>query len=168
MNRSFQDFVPQGVPLRQHAVFGRANRPGPQDAVPPLDVRFSLDAWAQADELAPNRDPTGKRKYRRTRTSLGPRTYRTRGDPFEADWQEITGWLAVQPERTAKSLFEELQERTGAKYSAGQLRTLQRRVKEWRAHALLVFDEQWLAEAALDGATTTVLHHELRAMATAG
>ena len=29
-------------------------------------------------------------------------------------------------------------------YSQSQLRTLQRRVKEWRARALLRFDDQWL------------------------
>ena len=134
--------------LWRHAVFGRVNQPLHDDGAPPLDVRFSLDACEQADDLTARTDAApsgGKRKYRRTQKIRGPRTYRTRSDPFEADWEEITTWLAAKPEHTAKSIFEELQRRTECRYSRGQLRTLQRRVKEWRAHAILVFDYQWLA-----------------------
>jgi hypothetical protein len=91
----------------------------------------------------------GKRKYRRTKPEKGPRTYRTRPDPFADVWEEVSRWLAAQPERTAKSLFVELQERYPGRFPDVQLRTLQRRVQEWRARTLLAFDDAWLAEEML-------------------
>ena len=60
------------------------------------------------------------------------RSYRTRADPFEADWDELERMLKDAPELEAKTLFEWLCERRPEKYQEGQLRTLQRRVNEWR------------------------------------
>ena len=88
----------------------------------------------------------GQRAYRRPVKPRTPRTWRTRTDPFETVWGEITQRLEVRPERTARSVLEELQARHPGVYSQSQLRTLQRRVKEWRARALLRFDDQWLGE----------------------
>jgi hypothetical protein len=150
--------------LWRQAVFHRANAPLPDDGAAPLAVRFALDACGPADQvsLAPaSPTPSGKRKYRRTAKSLGPRTYRTHPDAFAADWPDVTAWLGCQPERTAKAIFQELQQRSPGKYPDVQLRTLQRRVKEWRAQAILVFDEQWLAEDLLAGAAAPTLQHEL-------
>lgn len=62
-----------------------------------------------------------------------PRSYRTRPDPFEKDWAEVEAKLAMAPELEAKALFEWLCERNGAQYQEGQLRTLQRRISNWRA-----------------------------------
>jgi hypothetical protein len=56
-------------------------------------------------------DGTPRRKYRRRQKSKGPRLYCTRKDPFEAVWDEACQWLIAQPERTGKSVFEELQQR---------------------------------------------------------
>jgi hypothetical protein len=61
------------------------------------------------------------------------RTWRTRKDPFEGVWSEVLLWLQQDPDETAKSLFHRLQVKHSGRYDAGQLRTLQRRVKEWRA-----------------------------------
>ena len=138
--------------LWRHAVFGRSNRPHQTNGAAPLEVRFSIDACGEADTLSPTAaaaPPGRQRNYRRSHKSQGPRTYRTRLDPFAADWQEITEWLARQPERTAHSIFEELQRRSSGKYAAGQLRTLQRRVKEWRAAAILQFEVPWLDDDIL-------------------
>jgi hypothetical protein len=60
------------------------------------------------------------------------RTYRTRSDPFEADWEELEKMLREAPELEAKTLFDWLCERHPGKYQEGQLRTLQRRVSNWR------------------------------------
>jgi hypothetical protein len=95
--------------------------------------------------------PTPHRKYRRTKKSLGPRTYRTRKDPFESVWDEIRGWLEVEPERTVKSVFVQLQDKYPDQYPDCQLRTLHRHVATWRAGVILTFDEQWLANDALAG-----------------
>lgn len=63
----------------------------------------------------------------------GPRRYRTRQDPFAADWAEVVGMLAQAPELEAKALFDWLCEQHPHQYQAGQLRTFQRRVAAWRA-----------------------------------
>jgi len=63
----------------------------------------------------------------------GPRTYRTRVDPFEAVWSQVQQWLNEQPNANAKELFLRLQESMPGAFPPGQLRTLQRRVKQWRS-----------------------------------
>ena len=60
------------------------------------------------------------------------RTWRTRADPFEGVWGQVLLWLQEEPDATAKSLFERLRSRHPDRFKAGQLRTLQRRVREWR------------------------------------
>lgn len=63
-----------------------------------------------------------------------PRHWRTRVDPITPeDWAFVMSQLSESPGLEAKTLFEVLQERRPEAYGAGQLRTLQRRVKEWRA-----------------------------------
>jgi transposase len=61
------------------------------------------------------------------------RTHRTRPDPFADDW----AWIASQLERDAalqaKTLFDLLCARHPGRYQAGQLRTLQRHIQQWRA-----------------------------------
>src|SRR5579885_2666787 len=61
-----------------------------------------------------------------------PHDWRTRKDPFEGVWSEVLLWLQEDPEATAKSLFERLDQAYPGRFPAGQLRTLQRRVREWR------------------------------------
>ena len=61
------------------------------------------------------------------------RTWRTRADPFAEIWGEVRENLAVNPGLEAKTLFEDLQNRYPGKFSDGQIRTLQRRIKYWRA-----------------------------------
>lgn len=61
-----------------------------------------------------------------------PRHWRTRKDPFEKVWPEILVWLQEEPEATAKSLFERLNEKYPGQFPEGQLRTLQRRIQDWR------------------------------------
>lgn len=62
-----------------------------------------------------------------------PRTWRTRPDPFAEDWEQIAARLEAAPELEAKALFEDLMHRRPGRYEEGQLRSLQRRVKRWRA-----------------------------------
>jgi hypothetical protein len=62
-----------------------------------------------------------------------PRTWRTREDAFVADWPELEVMLVESPALEAKSLFDVLAEKFPGRYEDGQLRTLQRRVKAWRA-----------------------------------
>ncbi|MCB2204504.1 IS21 family transposase [bacterium] len=61
------------------------------------------------------------------------RSWRTREDPFAEDWAEVTDLLENEEELQAKTIFAFLQRRSPGKYQDGQLRTLQRRIKQWRA-----------------------------------
>jgi transposase len=61
------------------------------------------------------------------------RTWRTREDPFADVWSEVEALLKEGPGWEAKTLFEELQRRYPDRFAEGQLRTLQRRVKQWQA-----------------------------------
>src|SRR6056297_1228512 len=61
------------------------------------------------------------------------RNWRTRQDPFEDDWPDVKDKLETIPGLETKTLFEWLQRQYPGKYSDGQLRTLQRKVKHWRA-----------------------------------
>ena len=60
-------------------------------------------------------------------------TWRTRHDPFAGVWEEVHSRLKVNPGLQAKTLFEDLQRRYPGRFADGQLRTLQRRLKAWRA-----------------------------------
>lgn len=61
------------------------------------------------------------------------RTWRTRPDAFDEVWEEIRKKVDANPGLEAKTLFEALQRQSPGKFSDGQLRTLQRRIKCWRA-----------------------------------
>jgi len=61
------------------------------------------------------------------------RSWRTRVDPFDEDWSAIVERLSDAPELEAKALFEHLLAHKPGSYEPGQLRTLQRRIKQWRA-----------------------------------
>lgn len=82
-------------------------------------------------------DEKSARKYR----NLGklpsevkqPNTWRTRKDPFEDSWNGIKSMLEINPGLEAKTIFEDLQRRHPGRFADGQLRTLQRRIKIWRA-----------------------------------
>ncbi|MDQ6905653.1 MAG: transposase [Chloroflexota bacterium] len=123
-----------------------ANIKAMQEALP--TIRFSLDG-ASAPETRIGTESEGGRKYRRTKGVKGPRLYRTRVDPFAEVWHEVEAELTAHPERTAKAAFEHLQERYPGVFPATQVRTLQRRVQEWRVRTLLAFDDQWLGEEVL-------------------
>lgn len=61
------------------------------------------------------------------------RNWKTREDPFKEDWALVHEMLRDAPELEGKALFEWLCEQPGRSYEEGQLRTFQRRVREWRA-----------------------------------
>lgn len=59
--------------------------------------------------------------------------WRTREDPFVVVWEGVKQNLEVNPGLEAKTLFEDLQRRYPGRFADGQVRTLQRRIKAWRA-----------------------------------
>jgi len=80
------------------------------------------------------------RKYRDARKLPSQlkksRDWRTRPDPFVEDWSRIVEMLTAAPELEAKTIFDMLVMKMvdgEPRYHPGQLRTLQRRVRRWRA-----------------------------------
>jgi hypothetical protein len=112
-------------------------------------VRFDPGADVPPDGTAS--EGNIRRKYHRSEKPRVERYWRTREDPFEGVWGEIVALLELSPERTAKSVFGELQGRYPGRFPDAQLRTLQRRVKEWRERALVEFDDGWLQRELLAG-----------------
>ena len=76
-----------------------------------------------------------------------------------AAWFDILSWLQRDPEATAKELFGRLQGQCPGVFSNGQLRTLQRRIKEWRQMMA-----KQLVYACMDG---TAEEREIRAVGVA-
>jgi hypothetical protein len=99
---------------RRATAGGRRRRPRARSAA-------SRTAW-KAGEVRPTH-PAGPKP---------PRHWRTRKDPFEAVWPRVVTWLESEPDATAKGLFQRLQSEAPDTFPAGLLRTMQRRVKEWR------------------------------------
>jgi hypothetical protein len=63
-----------------------------------------------------------------------PRSWRTRADPLEDVWQsEVVPMLESAPGLMAVTVLEELQLRHPQRFDGAVLRTLQRRVRRWRA-----------------------------------
>lgn len=60
------------------------------------------------------------------------RWWRTRQDPFAEVWPVLLSWLEEKPDLEAKEMLKRLQATSYGSFSAGQLRTLQRRVRVWR------------------------------------
>src|SRR5262249_55138175 len=82
-------------------------------------------------------DAKTARKYRQTarRPSEphGRRSWRPREDPFQDVWPELREFLRLNPGLQAKTLFADLQRRFPGRFPDGQLRTLQRKIKAWKA-----------------------------------
>jgi transposase InsO family protein len=81
-----------------------------------------------------------ERSARRIEASEGlpsqrePRRWRTRDDPLAAVWDsDVVALLRADPQLNAVTLLEEIQRRRPGDYGAGVLRTLQRRLRQWRA-----------------------------------
>jgi hypothetical protein len=82
-------------------------------------------------------DPKTARKYlamnRLPSEVVKERHWRTREDPFSEVWDQVRQQIEENPGLEAKTLFEWLQREYPGRYSDGQIRTLQRRIKLWRA-----------------------------------
>ena len=86
--------------------------------------------------------PNTPRSHRSRRNSLlsspdgalpkPQRHWRTHKNAFEAPWPIIQSWLEVESHQTSKELFERLRREYPGVYREGQLRSLQRRLNQWR------------------------------------
>lgn len=72
--------------------------------------------------------------------------WRTRKDPFEGEWEQITSWLLANPALTGIEIFHRLEEVSPGKYRPSQVRTLQRGLSRLRGRLLVTFEDQWEEE----------------------
>jgi Integrase core domain len=87
-----------------------------------------FDAFATAWHSNNRAPQSGRRKM------TGLRWWRTRSDPFAESWSLVESWLMAEPNITAQELMARLTTQLPDLYpTRAQLRTLQRRVKAWRA-----------------------------------
>lgn len=86
--------------------------------------KAGMDPKTARRYLALNRLPSEVKKERH---------WRTREDPFGEVWDQVRQQIEENPGLEVKTLFEWLQREQPGRYSDGQIRTLQRRVKLWRA-----------------------------------
>lgn len=98
-----------------------------------LVQKLSVEAAAAKSGM----DSKTARKYLRDRRLPSEmqqkHTWRTRPDPFVERWEEIRQLLTAEPELQPKTLFEHLQRTYPGRFQDGQVRTLRRRIKYWRA-----------------------------------
>ncbi len=87
--------------------------------------------------------PTSRQKQKARRG-------RRRPDPLVMVTTRLREWFEAEPWRTSRELFERLQEEQPGMFPDGQLRTLQRRLKEWRREAVhkMVFGAAAAGETA--------------------
>src|SRR6516225_7264352 len=82
-------------------------------------------------------DPKTARRYlaanRLPSELVKERHWRTREDPFTEVWDQVRQQIEENPGLEAKTLFEWLQRECPGRFNDGQIRTLQRRIKLWRA-----------------------------------
>jgi hypothetical protein len=100
--------------------------------------RLSEEKWSLEIVAAKaGMDPKTARKYLRDRRLPNEmqknHTWRTRQDAFSDVWQQVQELLVVEPGLQAKTVFQHLREKYPDRFSDGQVRTLQRRIKYWRA-----------------------------------
>lgn len=120
--------------------------------VTPADLTRFLqnlsDAWKQGEVRSTHRKPATKAHW-----------WRSRADPFEQVWPLVAQWLQADASLSAKDLLSRLSQAAPDAYpGAATLRTLQRRIKEWRAEQVrtMIFGpEAKTLEAAIQIQETT-------------
>jgi hypothetical protein len=120
------------VPARPKPVLRTARQPETGE-VATQNISTSQEPETAAVSLASRCEPVRpKRTYRKRRREPIPHNWRTREDPFAAVYERLRMLLLLAPERTAKDLLNQMSAEVPDTFSTGQLRTLQRRVRQWR------------------------------------
>ena len=109
--------------IAQFGASGAAPACAPRQTNLPAFLASLTTAWSEGEVR-----PTHRKKPSATHW------WRTRLDPFEHTWPTVQEWLEAEPGVPAKELMKRLVVMIPDVYAnSAQLRTLQRRVKAWRA-----------------------------------
>jgi hypothetical protein len=109
--------------LWRHAVTSSPSSPAPASPLQ-FSVKECTKGHVPADGI-PGTPPSllkqqRKRKYQK---SGRPRDWRTRKDPFEGEWEQVTSWLLANPALTGVDIFHKLEELPPGRYRPTQVRT---------------------------------------------
>jgi hypothetical protein len=154
------------MPLWRHTILPTAQ---PQHTPAHATGHFSLE-HAAPDEPTSEAQveakplPLPKRRHQKYEKRRRPHDWRSRPDPFEGFWEQITAWLIANPERTGVSLFQQGQDLYPGRFRDTQVRTLQRGLQKLRARLLITFDDLGTQELVKGQPSAPVL----RALATVG
>jgi hypothetical protein len=131
------------IRVAQHELTAFAAQGSAPDATPSPELATFLaslsSAWQDGEVRPTHRKAAG-----------APHWWRSRADPFEHTWPTVQRWLEAEPGVSAKELMERLAAMLPDVYTGkAQLRTLQRRVKAWRAEQAkaLIFGHRSFAAA---------------------
>jgi len=122
-----------------------ADRPAPDNTAPPTAPSLEQflsglrTAW-QDGEVRPT-----------ARTKPAAKRGRRRPDPFATVTETLRTWFEAEPWRTSHELLDRLMTDHPDGFKAGQIRTLQRRIKNWRSDAAhkFVFGDEAATKADL-------------------
>ena len=112
--QQLSDIAAHGVPA-----------PAAPSSIPAVDAFLASlsTAWKDGEARPTHRKQPGATHW-----------WRTRADPFADAWPLIEGWLIAEPSIAVHALMDRLAEKFPQAYAGkAQLRTLQRRVRQWRA-----------------------------------
>ena len=122
--RLLQDIRAAQQTLSEIAAHGAPNGTAPARSRDVDAFMKSLStAWKDGEARPTHRKQPGAKHW-----------WRTKVDPFADAWPLVDGWLIAEPAASAKVLMDRLATMFPEAYAGNaQLRTLQRRVKAWRA-----------------------------------
>lgn len=122
--RLLQDIRQAQQTLSEIAAHGAPSGTGPARSTDVNAFLKSLTtAWKDGEARPTHRKQPGAQHW-----------WRTKVDPFADAWPLVDGWLMAEPGASAKVLMERLATMFPEAYAGdAQLRTMQRRVKAWRA-----------------------------------
>lgn len=99
-----------------------------------MTARIAGSTQYQSADRAAISERTARRLDQQGRPACGPREYRTRPDDFAEVWlAEVEPMLERDGKLQAATVFDELQRRHPGRFPDGKLRTLERRMRSWRA-----------------------------------
>src|SRR5712691_3757142 len=150
----------------QKALWRHAVTPASEPAASPAPLQFSVQQCTEEQvpvDGLPHTPPSllkraRKKKYQKTGR---PHDWRTREDPFEGEWEQITSWLLANPELTGVEIFHRLEQVSPGRYRPTQLRTLQRGLSKLRTRLLVTFEDQWGEEVVNGQAPAPELRAEV-------
>ena len=115
------------------------------------------DAWKEGDSRPTHRKSAAKTHW-----------WRSRVDPFEHVWPQVIEWLHADRSLNAKDLLDRLSQAAPDAYpGTATLRTLQRRIKQWRAEQvkIMIFGPEILppGESNVGASAPTLPQKEMEA-----